>query len=157
MSKQSVKTRVVIVDDVLEEALETAHRLTELPPDLLDSRELAIEIANDAYFVANRICNSADDSPWDIVIADAFMPKPVGRKCPKDAGPEPKQRERQHHGHMYKAWESDLGANDPHLDHGGFLIAQRLREWRRGGPKNTPKLVLVSGRLVGLDPMPFRN
>ncbi len=142
-------TRVIIVDDVLEEAFETAHRLTDLPPDLLDSRELEIEIANDAYFVANRVCNAGDLPPWDIIIADVFMPKPVGRNSATDGHPEPKRRERQHRGRMYKTWESDVGANDPHPDHGGFFIAQRLREWRQAGPEQAPKLVLVSGQLVG--------
>lgn len=151
MNKLSQLTRVVIVDDMLEEALETAHRLAELPTDLLDSRQVGIEIANDAYFVANRVCCGVEPPPWDIIIADVFMPKPLGRTSSTDGHPEPKQRERQHRGRRYKTWESDLGANDPHPDHGGFFIAQRLREWRQGGHEKTPKLVLVSSRLVGLD------
>ncbi|HEY9172723.1 MAG TPA: sigma 54-interacting transcriptional regulator [Verrucomicrobiae bacterium] len=151
MNKSSGQTRVLVVDDELEWALETAHHLASLPPQLLGSRTLEIEIANDAYFVASRVGESSERRPWDIIISDVFMPKPAGRNVAGAKRTEPKRQEKQYHGRKYIVWESELGSNDPNPQDGGFHIAEKVREIRCNAKHAYPKLVLISSRLVGPD------
>jgi len=148
MSEAFRKTRVLIVDDELEWAEETAHHLASLPAHQIGSHTLELQLANDACFVADQVCQASGASPWDIIISDVFMPKPTTPKGMQKGTLRPRRVERRWEGRTYVVWESDLGTNDPDIAHGGFLIAKRFRDRLRTTGKPPPKLVLVSSRLT---------
>ncbi|MDX6288381.1 MAG: hypothetical protein QOH42_180, partial [Blastocatellia bacterium] len=76
MNEESI-CRVLIVDDELEYAAQTASKLEEIRPSLLSHNRLQIELTNNAYFAAERLRQcAAGQPPWDIIIADVHMPFP---------------------------------------------------------------------------------
>jgi hypothetical protein len=71
--------RVLIVDNELEFAAQTASKLKEIRSSLLNHNQLQIELTNNAYFVAERLrLAPAGQPPWDIIISDVYMPFPNG-------------------------------------------------------------------------------
>src|ERR1041385_8307008 len=69
--------RVLIVDNVLEFAAQTASKLKEIRLSLLNHNQLEIGLTNNAYFVAERLrLAPVGQPPWDIIISDVYMPFP---------------------------------------------------------------------------------
>lgn len=81
MNEESI-CRVLIVDDELEYAAQTASKLEEIRPSLLSHNQLQIELTNNAYFAAERLRQcAAGQPPWDIIIAEVYMPFQAA--CPR--------------------------------------------------------------------------
>src|SRR5437588_820394 len=74
---EEIICRVLIVDNELHYAAQTASKLEEIRPSLLNHNRLQIELTNNAYFAAERLLQcAACQPPWDIIIADVHMPGP---------------------------------------------------------------------------------
>src|SRR5690349_7247793 len=69
--------RVLIVDNELEFAAQTASKLQEIRPSLLNHNQLQLYLTNNAYFAAERLRLSATGEPaWDPIISDDNIPVP---------------------------------------------------------------------------------
>jgi CheY-like chemotaxis protein len=131
----------VIVDDdevQLREQVEVAARLSQSA--LLSGVTLQIEVSNSAYYVAERLVNAATP-PWDLVLADVFMPRPVipgtrDVKCTAEA------RFFEVNGVEYNGFFVHYTNSSVHHLDGGVHVARKLAE--AGGPRRGLKVVLVS-------------
>lgn len=143
--------RLLLVDDEPAEFW-IAQELAAIPPRILAGCKLAIQLTNTAYFAAQAL-REKEHPPWDIIIADAFMPAPSRNP---NLPPEHTAREVVRHDGARKftlfeycyTWNSQ----NPAIAHGGMEIARAIRDLRRQGRDlGDLKLLLVSRRLLGWD------
>ncbi len=146
--------RVLIVDDELDYAAETARAIDDCFRNSRFGTSVRIELSNSAAFVAARIEESApDDPPWDVILADVVMPRPArSPNDPIDTSAE--DRVRSLAGRRWRCWEYpySYSSHIPEIDHGGLYLADRIaRMLSAGGAIGPLKLVLISRRLMGSD------
>lgn len=146
--------RVLIVDNDLDYAAQTAAKLEEIRPSLLNNNRLEIELTNNAYFAAERLQKCPKDQPaWDIVIADVYMPIPS--RLPKSDVAEAvvMRSEFKFSGRTWPLWKytyRDNSAREEKLDHGGLHIAATVAARLAAGESMSDlKLILMSNCLFG--------
>jgi len=144
--------RVLIVDNELEFAAQTANKLREIRPSLLNHNQLEIELTNNAYFVADRLL-APGPPPWDIIISDVYMPFP--NRSLTEIAPETELElgEFSYDGKVWACWQSiyseDALAHEK-VDHGGLRIAHMIaRRLDSGESMSDLKLILMSECLEG--------
>lgn len=146
--------RVLIVDNELEYAAQTASKLTEIRPSLLNHNQLRIELTNNAYFAAERLrLSPVGQPPWDIVISDVYMPFPNGPVSEVVAETELMLGEFIYEQKVWACWQSTYNLStwaDEKVDHGGLRIAHTIAgRLDTGEPLSDLKLILMSECLKG--------
>jgi DNA-binding NtrC family response regulator len=160
----SDELKVLIVDDELDFAVDTADHLCcskDQAPDLRETK-LKIELCNTAYYVAEEVKNQP--LRWDLIFADVYMPipSPKDRRAVAQWSAEQRTRSSRDGRREWPTWEYKYSWNaltkeeDPkygdQTSHGGFHIARAIQQARRSDSAESPrtvwpKLVLMSGRL----------
>lgn len=153
MNEESI-CRVLIVDDELEYAAQTASKLEEIRPSLLNHNRLQIELTNNAYFAAERLRQcAAGQPPWDIIIAEVYMPFP-SRLPKKDiVDCDAVSGKFRHLEKIWPCWQytySGSAAPEEKVDHGGFQIGEAIAKRLTAGELMSDlKLILMSDCLFG--------
>lgn len=146
--------RVLIVDNELEFAAQTASKLKEIRSSLLNHNQLQIELTNNAYFVAERLrLAPAGQPPWDIIISDVYMPFPNGSLTETVPETELELGEFSYDNKVWECWQSiytERALADERVDHGGLRIAHTIaRRLDCGDSMSDLKLILMSECLTG--------
>src|SRR6476659_2658590 len=146
--------RVLIVDNELEYAAQTASKLEAIRPSLLNNNQLQIRLTNNAYFVVARLRQSpSGQPPWDIIIADVYMPFPSCTSPGNGAETNLLLSEFRHRERSWPCWQStygDVAAGEEKVDHGGLRIAMAMSECLSAGQSISDlKLILMSECLFG--------
>ncbi len=146
--------RVLIVDNELEYAAQTASKLKEIRPSLLNHNQLQIELTNNAYFVAERLgVSPVGQPPWDIIISDVFMPFPNRSLTETEPDTELQPGEFSYEEKVWVCWQSNYNESalaDEKVDHGGLRIAHTIaRRLDAGESMSELKLILMSECLFG--------
>ena len=145
--------RVLVVDNKIEYAARVAASLQEIRPSLINNNDLKIELANTAYFVAERLRECpADSLPWDVIISDVFMPIPSDPFAKQVPVTEAIKTTFQFEGREWPYWEYRYswngGSGMSEIAHGGLHIARTIKELKDSGKNlGNLKLVLISSRL----------
>lgn len=151
--------RVLIVDnrpDYAARVAEKLERVAQIHPSLLQHNKLQIELSNTAYFIAKKLQDSlAGSPPWDIIIADVYMPIPSRLPKREEAQEHANLTEYKYQGKVWPYWEYNYSWNvtlQGEVEHGGFHLAQTIRSLKdRSHDLSKLKLILTSRRLVGDD------
>lgn len=153
MTEQRI-CRVLIVDNELEYAAQTASKLNEIRPSLLNHNQLQIELTNNAYFAAERLrLAPVGQPPWDIIVSDVYMPFP--NRSITETAPEIELMigEFSYDEKVWACWQSiynDSGVDHEKIDHGGLRIAHTIaRRLEVGESLSDLKLILMSECLEG--------
>jgi Sigma-54 interaction domain len=146
--------RVLIVDNELEYAAQTASKLREIRPSLLNHNQLQIQLTNNAYFVAERLrLSPVGQPPWDIIISDVYMPFPNQSLAETVPEIELKLGEFSHDDSIWDCWQSVYSEGalaSERVDHGGLRIAYTIAERLDAGESMSDlKLILMSECLEG--------
>jgi DNA-binding NtrC family response regulator len=152
MNDESV-CRVLIVDNELDYAAQTAAKLKEIRPSLLNHNRLEIELTNSAYFAAEKLRQCPAGQPsWDVIIADVYMPMPVRSANQDTADCGAAFTEFVLDGKAWRCWEFhyESGKLDEKIDYGGISIAETITERLAAGePMSDLKMILMSSCLDG--------
>lgn len=153
MNDESV-CRILIVDNELDFAAQTATKLKEIRPALLNHNKLEIELTNNAYFVAETLGQcQAGQPPWDVIIADVYMPFPSPSSETDIAATDLEPSKFTHANECWPCWQYTYRADaalDERIDHGGFRIAQAIAKRLASGEEISGlKLILMSECLFG--------
>ena len=146
--------RVLIVDDELEYATKVAETLEDVFRDSRHEANLQIELTNTAAFAAARLdaCDP-EDPPWDVILADLFMPRSASSPTgPID--PSATRNQRSSAKGCWPCWEYRYTYNSrtPHIDNGGLYLARKIADRAAEGRSvGKLKLVLISRHLEGTD------
>jgi hypothetical protein len=146
--------RVLIVDNELEYAAQTASKLKEIRPSLLNHNQLQIELTNNAYFAAERLhLSPAGQPPWDIIISDVYMPLPNRSLTETVPEIELELGEFSYDKKVWACWQSiynETALANEKVDHGGLRIAHTIaRRIEAGESMSDLKLILMSECLEG--------
>lgn len=145
--------RILIVDNELDYAAQTAAKLIEIRPSLLNHQHLQIELTNNAYFAAEKLRRCPPiEPPWDIVISDVYMP------FPRDASDNRTLAtavltEYEHEGITWPCWGFQYHSTQvEEIAHGGVCIAEIVAARLKGGDDMADlKMILMSNCLTGED------
>ncbi len=152
MNDESV-CRVLIVDNELDYAAQTAAKLQEIRPSLLNHNQLEIELTNNAYFAAEKLRQCpAGQPPWDIIIADVYMPGPRLSATQDTVEDAAAFTAYELDGKSWRCWEVKYasGKLDERIDYGGFSIAETITARLAAGEQMSDlKMILMSDRLEG--------
>jgi hypothetical protein len=146
--------RVLIVDNELDYAAQTASKLEEIRPSLLNNNRLKIELTNNAYFAADKLrqCR-VDQPPWDIIIADVYMPFPSRESEPEIAETDLDQGEFSYRERTWPCWQypyNKKAALEEEVKQGGFRVAETIATRLDAGEGMSDlKLILMSNCLFG--------
>jgi len=149
--------RVLIVDDDLEYAAKVADELKRVRPELLGGNRLQIELSNTAYFVAAQLlkCSPAH-TPWDVIIADAYMPLPCARRGEPAEETAIASFVKSSRGVRYRCWLYNYSWNRSpqlhELEHGAMYIAEKLEKLNAGTRGSVAvKLLVISAAVSQMD------
>lgn len=154
MKDESV-CRVLIVDNELDYAAQTASKLEEIRPSLLNHNRLEIELTNNAYFAAERLQKCPPGQPpWDVLIADVYMPFPSRSATQDTADCAAASADYVFDGKAWRCWEFQYsrGTKEEKIDHGGFRIAEIIDARHAAGEQLSDlKMILMSDCLDGAE------
>ena len=146
--------RVLIVDNELEFAAQTASKLQEIRPSLLNHNQLQLELTNNAYFAAERLrLSPVGQPPWDIIISDVYMPFPNRSLTETVPETELELGDFTYDRRVWACWQSvytESALADEKVDHGGLRIAHTIAHRLDAGESMSDlKLILMSECLEG--------
>src|SRR5580765_4711873 len=130
MNDKSV-CRVLIVDNELDYAAQTAAKLQEIRPSLLNHNRLETELTNNAYFAAEKLRQCpANQSPWDVIIADVYMQSPSLPPTQATVEEAAALTAYELDGKSWQCWEVKYakGTLDERIEYGGFCIAETINK-----------------------------
>src|SRR5215217_2469062 len=142
MNDESV-CRVLVVDNELDYAAETAAKLKEIRPALLNHNQLEIELTNNAYFAAEQLRQCpAEQTRWDVIISDVYMPMPSLQDS--NAADSTAVFTQYCHAGSWPCWEFKYpkGKLEERIEHGGFCIAEVVTA-RLAGGEYMPHLKMI--------------
>src|SRR5436190_18910224 len=140
--------RVLIVDNELDYAAETAAKLAEIRPSLLNDSKVEIELTNNAYFAAEKLRTcAAGEPPWDVIISDVYMPFPGRPGNRFSVGCNAARTDHLHDGTSWVClhFEYPPGRPEERIEWGGFRIAETMKTRRDAGEVLSDlKIILMS-------------
>jgi hypothetical protein len=146
--------RVLIVDNELKFAAQTASKLREIRPSLLNHNQIQIQLTNNAYFASEQLrLSPLGRPPWDIIISDVYMPFPNQSLNETMPETELELREFRYEERPWACWQSTYSERalaDEKVDHGGLRIAHTIAQRLDAGESMSDlKLILMSECLEG--------
>lgn len=134
--------KILIVDDEEPYLFKMGERLRSC--FATSPQRVEIELCNNVYHVSTRLKDLevwVSAPPWDVIVADVFMPFP--KKGHTDKSPHDVCEKTEVRGFVYWKWEGRPGSISP--KHGGFAVARAIRDcYRMFDPGKELRLIVTS-------------